>query len=187
METRMAMQLAMSFQRTTGLDLDDLFQQACLVYAEAEVDGKHDPTRMKFTSYVYMRMRSGLIGYCQSQHCHARRLQFRDGSSTYRDDGQERPGCGMDDWATRVAPPERGAEITEFLEHLDPDARTVCELVLDNADEYAPIHQHWHAARRRVKTELNELGWSGVRIARVLADVRQAVTAGLGGRLESRL
>lgn len=177
-ETRLAMKLAASFHYTTGLDLDDLYAEALLAYAEAQRSPRFDPERSKFTTYAYWRMRSALINFCEKQSRHNTRLvQLADEGD---EDEYGRGMDGLEDTAG-TGNPERRAEVAEFLEQLDPDSRQVCELVLAGAPDYAPLH--WHQARTRIKRELaDQLGWSKSRIAWVLAEVRRAVTGELGGR-----
>lgn len=61
-EMDLVRKLAWSFHRTTGIDFEDLVQEACLTWhAYVEDNPKYDPRRMALTSYAYLCIRSGFL------------------------------------------------------------------------------------------------------------------------------
>lgn len=57
--------IAWSFHRTTGLDWDDLFQQAALSYCEGL--RKYDPSRGKLTTFMWCKIINDLKLYLKAQ------------------------------------------------------------------------------------------------------------------------
>ncbi len=62
-ELDIARKLAWSFSRSTGLEYEELFAEACLGYAHALSNPRYDPTKSKFTSFAYWCIRSQLLTF----------------------------------------------------------------------------------------------------------------------------
>jgi RNA polymerase sigma factor (sigma-70 family) len=61
--------LAWSFNKTTGVDFDDLFSEACVAYTEAEKT--YDATQgAQLTTWATIKIRNALIDYCKKERRH---------------------------------------------------------------------------------------------------------------------
>jgi len=155
----MARKLAWSFSRTTGLEFEDLFQEACLAYMWALNDERYDPSKSKFTSFAYMKMRNWLSDYAESQY-RARDLNLE---GMLAESSEEDSAFALEDLLpSDEAGPEHALAFAEELGELSPEAKEICRMVMEEPSEYAQLGKR--AGRGRVKDELRAKGWTWDRI-----------------------
>ena len=142
--------IAWSFQRTTGLEWDDLFQEAAVAYLEAE--RKYDPARhTKFTTFAYIKMRSALLNYLK------RERQYRDPVCSFEDIKYDRPVI-----------------YTPIIDCLPDDAIAVAERILSCPRKFCVMTLGEIAPRMVRVTRRN--GWSSARVIQAIHDIRIAFT-----------
>lgn len=123
--------IAMSFSQTTGLEFDDLFQEASLAYLEAL--RTHDPSRGKITTHLW--------------HCVHNRLK------NYLRDYKKYATVSIND----VQVNEVVHEIPLF-ENLSETAFEVAKVVLTAPEEFVCLTQE--EAKKKLKHALLGEGWS---------------------------
>lgn len=203
METQLSKAVAQSFHSTTGIDFDDLFQEACCAYLEAEQDPNFDPARgRKLTSYAYWRMQMRLINYCRQHQAKVGPLitnVYTGFSGVDRAWGPPADGNFLNDETDRseakylfyhpsgmdafedyaCVQPDHSAEVQQFIDCLDPACKEVCRHIFQDREGYSLLG--WQGARHRLRDELKAAGWGREAIASTFRRMRQLVTDNLGG------
>ena len=160
METNLARKLAWSFHHTTGLEFEDLYQEACLAYCWAERDSNYDPRKAAFTSFAYMCMRSHLCNIVTKCRADASRRFPTDTIAL------------LNDWeAIDNAPaPDEELEFREQLGELSKEARFVIRLVFESPHEYLCLTSR--EAQAKIRQYLRDQGWSWVDIQKTLKEIK---------------
>jgi len=142
--------LAWSFHKSTGLDWDELFSEACWLYLKAK--DTYDPKRGEFTKHAYMIVQSELIDYLRD---HKRRNELFKSIDDI-------PGFN------RVNPPS----YLSFWESLSKDAQEMADIILSAPKlfVYAPAKE---SQSRAVRTMMRR-GWSNKRALIALRDLQLA-------------
>jgi len=142
MDDRLPAKLAHKASRSTGLELDDLLQEARLAYWKAKHHGSYDPHKSAWSTYSYISVSRHLWGVTDSH-----RRKYPDCEEL----SDEVP-CGDPS-------PEDRAIFMEMLRQLPDDARTVVDLVFSGAPELSS------ATPARIRQVLRSaLGWPADRV-----------------------
>lgn len=133
---------ARSFARTTGIDLDDLLQEARIAYFRAEAaieSGKYDARISSFDTYATNAV------YHHMCKVHAARRREVDAS------GEEPDADVLADTSTPL--PDRQLIFAELVRELPEDARAVVDLVLGDlpAEIIDPVLSGVKGASRRLR------------------------------------
>ena len=136
--------IAWSFHKTTGLDYEDLFQEAYLAYVDAL---KHyNPAKSAITTYMWHCITSRLTNYIKQEDKHRKHLlplEYADTKST---------------------------SINSFFESLTEDAAALAESALKINVNVVPLtHKN---ADKVIKKELINKGWNMGRIMRAITDIK---------------
>ena len=151
MDDRLSVKLAGSFARTTGMDFDDLLQEARIAYLRADgVAGGNDPHKSAFITFATWAVYRSLC------------------SAADYDRRKAPPHEELFEWtAFDGAPsPEDAAIFRELLRQLPEDARTMVDLVLSDAGEFLGLSPS--GARRALR---GALGWPAERVNAAFAVV----------------
>lgn len=148
---------ASSFARSTGIEEEDLTQEARLAAYLAASDGRYDPCKASLATYASTRVYRHL--------CQVNRKEAR----------HPRVTCELDEDMPLDAPsPEDVTLFWELIRQLPEDARTVVDLVLGNAPAVANLSP---MDSKQIVAET--LGWPRAR----LREAYGAVTGMLGGAI----
>lgn len=162
MDDRIPAKLANSFARTTGLDREDLLQEARIAYWWADACGGYDPHKAAFSTFathcVYRRL-------CDLASA-SKRAPVIEGS---RDDEREA------DFADPAPSPEDAAVFADLLRSLPDDARMVVSMVLGDAQALAGMTRR--GARAAVRTALPS-DWTPRQADRAFRAVSRALKYG---------
>ena len=159
MDDRLAVKFAGSFAVTTGIEFEDLLQEARIAYHVAE--GRYDPRKSAFVTFA--------------THCVYRSLcSVADREKQKAPEHEE-----LHEWtAFDGAPsPEDQAIFREMLHQLPEDARTMVDLVLSDAREFLGVSPA--GARRALR---NALGWPAARVDDAFATVSRALRGPMARR-----
>jgi RNA polymerase sigma factor (sigma-70 family) len=158
-DDRIPAMLASSFARTTGIDRDDLMQEALIAYWWADACGNYDPHYAAFSTYA--------------THCVTRRLCDVVRATNRQPRYDEMPA---DDTLADPAPSALDRiEFADVLRGLPEDARTVVRMVLDDAQALAGMTRT--AARRALRERLGEC-LPPRQVDRAFAAIRRALRNG---------
>jgi RNA polymerase sigma factor (sigma-70 family) len=138
--------IAWSFHRTTGMNFDELFSEACLAYCEAI--NSFDPKKGKLNNYATTIITNRLKDFIKKEH---------------------RYQCGnVPDTAIEIT------VIHEFLDLLPFYVKSFAELILDNLedipDELPPVK-----ARIKIKEMLIQKGYKKVDVEYQIKQLRIAL------------
>lgn len=154
-----ARKLAWSFARTTGLDVDELFQEACLAGLKAEEQSSYDPSRgATKDTFLYWKMKTGLLDYIKK----LRREKEKGEDIPVGDDIQ-------------VGTEVRYGFLDE-VNNLSRAAQEAWNMLYKNPHEYLALGSK--KARGELKTQLREQGWSWPKIRQALNELRSLAREG---------
>ncbi|NIU01127.1 MAG: hypothetical protein GWN01_09435 [Nitrosopumilaceae archaeon] len=157
-ELNICRKLAHSFHKTTGLNFDDLFQEACCAYLQAVKNPQYDPRKMAKTSYAYMKVKQHLILYLNQEKRHHPVLgewveeKFLIDSLSYS--------------------PEKYAIFGSLIKSLSKEALTVLNMVFESPHEFLEInslHRQQAVRSRLIQTQ----GWSEKKAYEILHELRK--------------
>lgn len=141
--------IAWSFHRSTGLDWDDLFQEAALAYYKA-LD-TYDPSRGKITTYMWWVIISHLKNYLQEQS------KWNGNILSVDEVDIDKP-----------------VEHTPMFEKLTNDAQQIANVVLQSPRTFA--HMQPVKAHQRIAQKMIQRGWRWGRVWRAMRDLKLAMS-----------
>ena len=164
--------VAQSFNRTTGLDTDDLVGEASLKFCEAMVkryDYQFDPKRSSFSTWITMKMQQRLTQVV------AERKEIRENEQLAEprldEDGNET--VEYTEGIVEITP-EQLVDFKERLERCTADAKEVIQMVLEAPAEFLSLTAS-RKARGKLKDTLREKGWTWWRIWGVFDELKEVV------------
>ena len=156
--------VAWSFQRTTGIDFEELFGEAAIAYSEARL--KHDGKRAKLSTFATTAMRNHLCLYIAIR----KRQPVQTTLSGEDWDGIENvltdPCCSVTD---RL---EFFESLLEGCNGQAADVKTICDTVFSNPQGYVRAGRY---ARRALEKTLESMGWEKGRIDTAFSAVKVAL------------
>lgn len=147
--------IAWSFHNTTGLEWDELFQEAALAYCEAMET--YNPKKGKLSLYLWQRMYWRLQTYLQSQDAY----KFKDWRSKIT------AIASLED--IKVDPE---VESNYFWEALSEEAHEIAKVILASPKPY--LEHNRVKAISRVKNVMKARGWDWRKVRRGLDDLKIA-------------
>jgi len=141
--------IAWNFHRSTSIDFDDLFSEACVAYLEAEQ--QYDKSRGKFPSYIYMAMTSHLMNVAEREKA----INGPISNHSFED---------IEDWFYFVEfSPEKALILTEKWEdmkqHMSPVATAICEMLFNKPAIFIQMDKP-KLARGIIRRYLRDSGWT---------------------------
>ncbi len=148
-------------RKYSKIECDDLFSEACIVYIQAV--WTWDPSKSKLSTWAVNNMRQALHNYCKTVNTRTRIMS--EFLSTVDKDK-------INDITPRdiLIEKEISQAFLEFIANQPHDVRVICQLVLENPDEYSGMPPK--KARGLLVKHLRELGWIWTRIWSALRDVK---------------
>ena len=148
-ELNLIRKLAWSFHRSTGLDLDDLLQEASYGYCLALKS--YDKSRGAFTTHLWYVINSHLKNYLRQEHKYSDPLERIDNLTV---DSHPYSSAGG------------------FWESLSQEAQLVADLVLSSPKMYVSARKE--DCIERIYSVLSSQGWSDKKIFIALDDLQMA-------------
>jgi RNA polymerase sigma factor (sigma-70 family) len=140
--------IAQSFHHTTGLDFDDLFQEASLAYLHAL--RSYDPKRGKITTYMWVCMTSHLKNYLKEEYKHI---------------------DPVTDSIEDIEPSEHPITVpVPFWESLSRDTQEIADMILKAPRPF--IKANKTQVQRRVRQVMHQRGWDNRRIRRSIQELK---------------
>jgi RNA polymerase sigma factor (sigma-70 family) len=142
---RLLHKIAYSFHQTTGIELDDLFQEASLAYLEALKN--YNPSRGKITTYIWWCIHNHLKIYIDKNSRRPTLVSFED---------------------IKINP----VVINNMLfERLSPEAQQIAKTILDCPRPF--ITRPPKEAIKRVESVMLSKGWSIQRVQTGIDELKQ--------------
>jgi RNA polymerase sigma factor (sigma-70 family) len=162
-EYNLVRKIAWSYHKTTGVDYEDLYQQACFLYLDA-MDRYKDHYQTKFTTFAWIHMRNQLADYVNGIY----------NSQDYLLEDSVPEEGDVDDLLSGEQPtPESALAFAESLDGLDPEAKAICNLVFSRPSEFAQLGRQ--QGRGVVKKTMRADGWTWNRIWHGFRQVKSLV------------
>jgi DNA-directed RNA polymerase specialized sigma24 family protein len=143
--------LAWSFHKSTGLDLDDLIQEATVAYFDRLK--YYDESKGKLSTFMWIHIRNQLSTYVKRE----KEFQHPLVADVTELKGNLIPNVSQ-------AP---------YWEGLTNDAQIVARIVLDSSRPYCKSRV---TAKKRIHNILRNRGWDVEKITLALSDLKQAFT-----------
>ena len=140
MELNLIRKIAWSFHKTTGIEYDELFSEACLAYVREKQN--HDPVKSEFSTFIWNICRNHLITYCQEQ--------YREKHARIPEDFE--PG-------SKTTSTEETVFFLDTIENLSQEAQTICQMIFESPTEYLSLNRP-KFARGYLKDKLRKMGWT---------------------------
>lgn len=138
-----AKKIAWGFQRTTGIEWEELFGEACLAYARAIP--KYNPKKSSFRTWIYTCMRSHLSLFCSNNQNGKKREPLHDNIAALQ------------------PTPSR-------IDFLSKDAQLVCKIVVESPTKFYQVSPK--LARQEIKNQLRTIGWKWRRIFNTFREIK---------------
>jgi DNA-directed RNA polymerase specialized sigma24 family protein len=152
-DMKLIQKIAWSFNKTTGLPIDDLIGEASLAYAENL--HTYNPGRGKITTYMYPRIQHHLIDYCKAQQKQQHEAILDD----LEDEQVETDNISVSQ-EDRVIFKSRLKNGSEELKYL-------AWMIFQSPSEFLG----W-GGRQQIKDKLREQGWTWKQIWRTFTEVK---------------
>lgn len=140
--------LAWSFHRTTGLDFEELFNEACFHYCRACTQYKGNKGT-KFTSFLYPAIRSGLIDFSASE------MEWLNCKHELVAEGSQIP-------------------VYEYWNELHADILEIIDWIQENDEKLARISPK--KARGLVLNHFRDQGWTWPRIWEAFRNTKKTLS-----------
>lgn len=137
--------IAWSFHRTTGLEWDDLFQEAALAYCEGLK--RYTPEHGKITTFMWHTITTHLKNYLRKQ-------EYRHFTNSIEE-----------------IPVRRSVNGTPLFEILSQEAQQVVKVILDSPMEFDRVKTNEDITRMVKKLRL-KLPWKRIRIRREIKNLQ---------------
>lgn len=146
-EINLIRKIAWSFHHATGIELDELFSEACLAYCQALKS--YDPKRGRITTYVWYCIHSHMKNYLDKFHRRQPKLlSFEDLKF------------------------DKEQSVEQLFESLSPEASEIARMILRMPKKFAVMKPG--DARQRVIHIMKKQGWAWDRIAVGMHDLKLA-------------
>ena len=140
--------IAWSFHHTTGLEFDDLLQEAALAYLHALKT--YDPKRGKITTYMWVCMTSHLKNYLKEEYKHI---------------------DPVTDSIEDIEPSEHPIiNPVPFWESLSRDAQEITDMILRAPRPFVKVNKS--QAQNRVRQLMCQKGWDNSRIRKSIQELK---------------
>lgn len=149
-DVRLAYKLAHSFHQTTGMELEELQQEALMAYAVADVDPSYDDHKAAWTTFAQWCIMRHL---CTAVEKHKRK--FPQNAELHDIHSDPSPN------------PEDRMIFLDLVSKLPDDAKAVIDIVFSDTEFFAGMAST--KARRAIRERLS---WKGPRIDRAFAEIR---------------
>lgn len=147
--TNLIRKIAWSFHYSTGVDWNDLFQEANIAYYTALKT--HDPNRGKITTHAWVCITNHLKNYLKEQEEYKYTMISLE----------------------EMLPTHHPAQVaSDFWESLTEDAKQISNLILASPKKYVVLTSK--QAEERIEHIMNRQGWTEKKIKNGLHDLKLA-------------
>ena len=161
MELNLIRKIAWSYNKTTGIDFDDLFSEACIAYLEGQ--SKFDPNQEVKVSLTIWK--NTFLWEVMQSHLNSIIPKYKD-SNTFT----HKNIAAIDE-----VTPEAVALFKDQINSLSKEARAVCKMIFDSPHVFLTLNTP-KLSRGRIKTHLREIGWSWGAIWRSFREIKASLS-----------
>lgn len=153
--------IAWKFHQSTGLDWDDLFQEAYLAYRYA-MDHYDSDKKVKLSVFIWIHVTNQLKTYHQEELNFTYPLRMAYSKERYAN-------VNLSAW---VPSEEKYYDHHFELEELSEDAQRIADIVLSTAKKF--LHLSFPEVQKRLENILLRQGWSKERVLIGIQDLKRA-------------
>jgi len=158
----MVYQMALSFHRTTGIDLDELVSEALLAFVESSKT--YDENKAAFSTHLWRNIKNRLVNLSNKAKKMKKEVLFIEDDED--DDSMMAVKYGLVENFT----PEDYLIFKELIEELSPEAREICKIILDNPAQFNISKPK--QSKSLLIEKLLAMGWKKWRIDRAYQEIR---------------
>lgn len=165
-ELKMIRKIVWSYVRSTGLEYDELFSEACLAYLESLES--YDPTKSKISTYLYHTVGNrlnDLWGWEKRKREKELPIPYED--FFFLEQKQEQEGFNPE---KLMLAEERWVELCG---ELSPEAMMVIEIV-NSGTVYVNVDKK-QESRRNIRNKLEEVGWKQKKISETFKEIKKLI------------
>ena len=163
-DVNLVRKIAWAYAKTTGIEFDDLFSEACIAYLEAEKN--YDSKKSKKSTYMH--------------HVICRRLNSLLKIRSRVEENEESIDLIENPLETIEDSPEYQLLVKEHKDELfavlSPEALTICNILLEEPNIYLPIDKP-KQCRGVIYQELRKRDWSWSTIWKTFNELKQVVAS----------
>jgi RNA polymerase primary sigma factor len=149
--------IAWSFNKTTGIEFEELYSEGCLALCEAIPE--YDPDKdCKLTTFIYRRVQNHLINTVKRYGYVKEKFQAIPAEETGWEYGEDDPIIDFNE------------DLSKVISTANKDVQQVINLVLQKPEIYG--RQKSKFARGQIRNDLRELGWTWERIWKTIRDTK---------------
>ena len=138
MELNLIKSIAWSFAKKTGIEFDDLFQEACIIWLEEE--SRFDPSKgCKKTTYMHAVLKQQLTNVLIS--------------------GKYQAGNSVENETLNELTPEYYLSMKDMITSLPREAKMLCQMIFESPHEFLISNKPKHCRGQAAK-QLRKRGWS---------------------------
>lgn len=137
--------LAWQYHRKTGIDVNELYSEACL--AAVKIDHKFDPEKGCLSTFVYTAIRHKLLKYITEQiHKNGRPIKNEIVSYNL---------------------PDKSILFTASIDEMQSKARELCNMIFNSPEKYMTM------SLKDITKQLENMGWSITTIRNTFREIKQ--------------
>jgi len=158
--------LALSFHRTTGIDLDELVSEALLAFVESSKT--YDENKAAFSTHLWRNIKNRLVNLSNKAKKMKKEVPFIEDDED--DDSMIAVRYGLVENFT----PEDYLIFKELIEELSPEAREICKAVLDDPAQFNISKPK--QSKSLLTEKLLAMGWKKWRVDAAYQEIRMKLS-----------
>jgi len=152
--------IAWSFHKSTGLNWDDLFQEAYIAYQHA-IQHYNKSKKIKLSAFIWIHVSNQLKSYYQRELDFVHPLKKAYSKALYAN-------INLSSW---IPLEEKYCDQHFELEELSKDAQKIAQIVIATPRKF--LHLSQIEVRRRLENILCKQGWSKERVLKGIQDLKR--------------
>lgn len=176
--------IAWKFQKKTGLEFDELFQEAAYGYCLALEDWDEEKSNgCKLSSFAYRRMYFRLINFCKKETKRASKTSsMQNGLSKGRDKEDQNepvPSHVLKELGLVFKHTEATEATEEIINEWPEDCQTAAKMVLNAPERFLGetpnFSREGPTPKQRVKDALRDKGWTCARVQQTINEMKTVI------------
>ena len=160
---RLLQKIAWSFHQTTGLDIEDLYSEACVAYCEAM--RSYQPEKGAITTWLWHNIHSQLINYIKQEYKYHQHVALLEHYTTNSRKDEENQALSIKD--------ELSVENhNSFMDTLTPLAQELVKVVMNTPDQFFNSPKE---SKQKIAALLMDEGWRLKKIWIGIRDIKLAL------------
>jgi len=156
-DIKLILKIAWSFHKTTGIDVNELLNEACLGYMESLKT--HDPAKGKRSTWAVAIMKNRLVTYLSTTQRYNKRFPSLEADQLEGIKGNQPPA-------------DESLIFKEALQKMTPDSQNICKLIFTSPIDFLEVGPP-KLIRGELYRLLRKQGWSWPKIWFCFNEIKQ--------------